>query len=78
MPPKFANLKPADIIRALEKAGFYVHETHGSHVQLKHPTKPGRITVPHHARFDVPKHIVRSIIRQAGLTNAEFSELLRN
>lgn len=74
---KFANLKPHDIIRALEKAGFYVHETHGSHVQLKHPTKPGRITVPYHTRFDIPKHIVRSIIRQAGLTNAEFAELLK-
>ncbi len=74
---KFANLKPKDIIRALEKAGFYIHETHGSHVQLKHPTKPGRITVPYHDRFDVPKHIVRSIIRQGGLTNTQFADLLK-
>ena len=74
---KFANLKPADVIRALEKAGFYVHETHGSHVQMKHATKPRRITIPQHSRFDVPKHIVRSIIRQAGLTNAGFAELLK-
>jgi len=77
MPPKFANLKPGEIIRALERAGFYVHETHGSHVQMKHPDKPGRITIPHHTRFDVPKHIARSIVRQAGLTNAGFLELLK-
>ena len=76
MPSKFAYLKPKQIIRALEKGGFYVHETHGSHVQLKHPSKPGRITVPYHARFDIPRHIVRSIIKQAGLTNDEFAELL--
>jgi predicted RNA binding protein YcfA (HicA-like mRNA interferase family) len=77
MPPKLAGLKPKQIIRALEKGGFYVHETHGSHVQLKHPSKPGRITVPFHASFDIPRHIVRSIIKQAGLTNDEFAELLK-
>jgi predicted RNA binding protein YcfA (HicA-like mRNA interferase family) len=58
MPPKFANLKPADVIGVLERAGLYVHETHGSHVQKKHPTKPGRSTIPQHARFDIPKNIV--------------------
>ncbi len=76
MPPKFANLTPREVIRALEKGGFYIHETSGSHIQLKHPTKPGRITVPYHTRFDLPKHIVKSIIRQAGLSNKEFFELL--
>jgi len=77
MPSKFANLKPKQIIRALEKDGFYIHETHGSHVQLKHPSKPGKITVPYHTRFDIPRHIIRSIIKQAGLTNDEFGELLK-
>jgi predicted RNA binding protein YcfA (HicA-like mRNA interferase family) len=76
MPPKFANLKPKEVIRALQRAGFYIHEVTGSHVQLKHPVKPGRVTVPSHDRFDLPKHIVKSIIRQAGLTNKEFFDLL--
>jgi predicted RNA binding protein YcfA (HicA-like mRNA interferase family) len=73
---KFANLRPAEVVRALERAGLDVHESHGSHVQMKHPTKPGRITAPYHSRFDIPKHVVRSIIRQAGLTNEQFAELL--
>ena len=77
MSPKLSNLKPREIIRALEKAGYYVHESSGSHVQLKHPSRPGRITVPYHERFDLPKHIVKSIIRQAGLTNKEFFDLLK-
>ncbi len=76
MPPKFANLRPREVIRGLEKGGFYIHETSGSHVQLKHPTKPGRITVPYHTRFDLPKHIVKTIIRQAGLSNKGFFKLL--
>ena len=63
MAPKFANLKPREVVRALERAGFYIHETSGSHVHLKHRQKPGRITLPYHERFDLPKHIVKSIIR---------------
>ncbi|HEV8131882.1 MAG TPA: type II toxin-antitoxin system HicA family toxin [Acidobacteriota bacterium] len=43
MPPKFANLRPKEVIRALQRAGFYIHEVTGSHVQLKHPKKPGRV-----------------------------------
>jgi predicted RNA binding protein YcfA (HicA-like mRNA interferase family) len=76
MAPKFANLKPREVVRALEKAGFYIHETSGSHVHLKHPHKRGRVTLPYHERFDLPKHIVKSILRQAGLTNQEFFRLL--
>jgi predicted RNA binding protein YcfA (HicA-like mRNA interferase family) len=76
MPPKLANLKPREVVRALQRAGWTIHETAGSHVQLKHPDKPGRLTVPYHERFDLPKHIVKSIIRQAGLTNQQFFDLL--
>jgi len=43
---------------------------------MKHRTKPGRLTIPYHKRFDLPKHIVKSIVRQAGLTNKEFFDLL--
>jgi len=76
MPPKFGNLRAREVIRALNKGGFYIHEQSGSHVHLKHPTRPGRVTVPYHESFDLPKHIIKSIIRQAGLTNTEFFELL--
>jgi len=76
MPPNFGNLRPREVIHALSKGGFYIHEQSGSHVHLKHPTRPGRVTVPYHERFDLPKHIIKSIIRQAGLTNSEFFALL--
>lgn len=77
MPPKLASLRPREVVRALEQGGWFIHETSGSHVQLKHPVRSGRVTVPHHERFDLPRHIVKSIIRQAGLTNQEFLDLLR-
>ena len=75
--PRLANIKPKTAVRALQKAGWVIYETAGSHVQLKHPQKSGRITVPHHSRFDLPKHILKSIINQAGLTNKQFFELLK-
>jgi predicted RNA binding protein YcfA (HicA-like mRNA interferase family) len=76
-PRKLANIRPKEAIRALERAGWFIHESSGSHVQLKHPKKPGRITIPYHSRFDLPKHILKSIINQAGLTNKQFFELLK-
>ena len=76
MTEKFANIKARQAIRALEKGGWVIHEQTGSHVQMKHLQKPGRITIPNHARSDVPKGILKSIIRQAGLTNKEFFDLL--
>jgi predicted RNA binding protein YcfA (HicA-like mRNA interferase family) len=38
----------------------------GSHVQFKHPTKKGRVTVPHPQK-DIPIGTLRSIEKQAGL-----------
>lgn len=58
--PKFGSLKPREVVRALLRAGFYVHEQSGSHVQLKHPEKPGRVTVLNHQGFDLPKPCKRS------------------
>ncbi|MEO0079537.1 MAG: type II toxin-antitoxin system HicA family toxin [candidate division WOR-3 bacterium] len=77
MSPKLPVLSPKDVIRVLLKAGFYVHHQTGSHVQLKHSTRAElRLTVPFHNR-DLPKAVLRSIIRQAGLSVDEFIDLLR-
>lgn len=69
-------LRAKEIVQALERAGFYIHHTTGSHVQLKHPQKPGlRVTVPYHPG-DVPRGILHAILRQAGLSREEFVRLL--
>jgi predicted RNA binding protein YcfA (HicA-like mRNA interferase family) len=54
-----------DIISALRHDGWQLVATKGSHHQFKHPTKPGRVTVPHPKR-DIPRGTLRSIERQAG------------
>lgn len=69
-------LKPKQVIRALGKAGFYIHHQTGSHAQLKHRDRPDlRVTVPYHNK-DLPPFILRSIIRQAGLSVEEFKSFL--
>ena len=74
--PRLPALKPRQIIRALESAGFFVHHQTGSHVQLKHRAKPGlRVTVPAHT-VDVPRHVVQSILRQAEMSTDDFLKLL--
>ena len=65
-----------DVLRALERSGFYVNHVKGSHHSLRHPDKPElRVVVPVH-RKDLPVGTVRSIIRQAQLSEAEFIDLL--
>jgi predicted RNA binding protein YcfA (HicA-like mRNA interferase family) len=54
------------VITELEAAGWREVARKGSHVQFKHPTLPGRVTVPHPER-DLPKGTLRSIERQARL-----------
>lgn len=61
------------LIRALERVGFYIHRTSGSHYILK---KEGlRVTVPYHGK-DLKPGTLKSIIEQAGLTVEEFLSLL--
>ncbi len=69
---KLPVAKPKEVVRALQKAGFYVHHQTGSHARLLHATdSTRRVTVPMHNK-DLPKATLANIIRQSGLTVDEF------
>ena len=75
-PKVIIRAKPKVIIRALERGGFFVHHQTGSHAQLRHETDPTRrVTVPRH-NVDVPRPVLASILRQAGLSVEDFLKLL--
>lgn len=59
-------MKSAEVIALLRRDGWIEVARKGSHVQFKHPQKPGRVTVPHPKR-DIPLGTLRSIEKQAGL-----------
>lgn len=76
MTQRLPTLKPKDVLRALERQGFFVHHATGSHYILKHPDKPElRITLPFHNR-DLKRRTLASIIEQAGYTPEEFIKLI--
>lgn len=62
--PKAISSK--EIIKKLKADGWEQVAQRGSHVQFKHPTKKGRVTVPHPKR-DIPIGTARNIGKQAGI-----------
>ena len=49
----------------LQEDGWFRVGIRGSHWQFAHPTKRGRVTVPHPNK-DIPRGTVASVYRQAG------------
>jgi predicted RNA binding protein YcfA (HicA-like mRNA interferase family) len=60
-------MKVRDIIKLLERDGWFLKQTCGSHRQYKHPMKPGRVTLPGHPNDDLPPGTLNSVLKQAGL-----------
>ncbi|MCG3179377.1 MAG: hypothetical protein BIFFINMI_01712 [Phycisphaerae bacterium] len=60
-------MKYRDLERTLREDGWVHVATRGSHRQFKHPSKPGRVTLPGTGGKDVPHGTLNSIMKQAGL-----------
>ena len=64
------------VVTALERAGFEIVRTKGSHYFLRHRDDPSRQTVvPVHRNY-LPPGTLRAILRQARLSQTQFLELL--
>jgi len=59
------DVKVRDVLRRLQDDGWYIDRMRGSHRQMKHPTKPGTVTVAGQPGVDVPIGTLRNIWRQA-------------
>ena len=55
-----------ELIKLIESDGWYRVNIAGSHHQFKHPTKKGRVTIPH-PKKDLNIKTQNSILKQAGL-----------
>lgn len=55
-----------ELIRKLKADGWIEKNQRGSHLQLVHPTKLGKVTVPIHGG-DLDIKTANSILKQAGL-----------
>ena len=64
---RLPRLKGKEVVRILEKIGFEVVRTRGSHVFLKH--QDGRVTtVPVHSGETLGPGLLRAILRDVELT----------
>ena len=55
-----------EIIKMRKDDGWYEVKVTGDHHQFKHPTKSGKVTVPH-PKNNYPIQTQKSILKQAGL-----------
>lgn len=69
------SVTPRQVLAALKRDGFQVQRQRGSHLFLWHPVRDVITTVPFHAK-DLPRGTLRAILKQAGLSDDEFKDLL--
>ena len=65
----------AQAVAAFQSAGWRRDRQRGSHVTLAKPGSPVVLTVPLHD--ELGPGLLRALIRKAGLSVEEFSDLLR-
>ncbi len=75
MSQRLPSLRPQQVVRALERAGWTVVRQRGSHASLSKPGVQYIVTVPLHRR-EMPRGTLLGIISDAGLTPEEFAKLL--
>lgn len=64
-----------EVVSALKRAGFIEHHQRGSHLYLWHPTRRVMTSVPMHSG-DLHRGLFKAILKQAGLSEEGFRELL--
>ena len=76
MNERLPALTPQKVIRALLRAGFFIHHISGSHHILKHPDRPkARVIIAYHTK-DLKRGTLGRIIEQSGMNPDEFGDLL--
>ena len=74
--PRLPRIRSQDAVRAFERAGFRHDRQRGSHLTMIHEN--GRRVVVPSDRRELRPGMLRSLIRDAGMTVDEFVELLRS
>jgi len=54
-------------MRLVEKDGWFVERTKGSHRQYRHQVRPGTVTISGHPSDEMPRGTLNSVLKQAGL-----------
>lgn len=74
--PRLPTVKPRQVIRVLEHAGFTIDHQTGSRVVLRRASDGSRVVVPWHSR-NLGRGLTLRIIKSAGLTRQKFIDPLK-
>ena len=64
-------MKVRELLALLQRDGWHIDRTRGSHRQLHHVIKPGTVTVSGHPSEDIHPKTLKSVLRQADLEEYE-------
>ena len=76
MSEKLPRVTASQVVKVIEKHGFSLVRQSGSHKIYKN-TEGKRVTVPYHAGKILHPKVLKSILRDAGLTIEEFKKILK-
>ena len=68
------GLSGSEVVKALQRAGFYIKRRKGSHIVLRRDNPFAQVIVPDHKSIDTGTLV--SILDGAGLAVEDFIELL--
>jgi len=60
------QMNSEELLKLLERDGWIMRNSKGSHHVFKHPVKTGHITVPH-PKKDLGVGLVQKLLKQAGI-----------
>jgi predicted RNA binding protein YcfA (HicA-like mRNA interferase family) len=58
-------MKVREVIRLIERDGWFPVKSKGGHRQYKHPVKPGRVTISGGLGQDMAAGTLNSVLKQA-------------
>jgi len=69
--PKLSSLTSQKVIKILERNGFVLDRSKGSHRIYYHSESKRRVIIPYHKK-DLPKGTLMEILKQAGISKEEL------
>jgi mRNA interferase HicA len=60
-------MKCSELYRRLTQDGWYAVSQKGSHIKMRHDTKPGVIIFPNHGNSEVGKGLEKKLLKKAGI-----------
>jgi predicted RNA binding protein YcfA (HicA-like mRNA interferase family) len=73
---RLPSVSGKQLVKVLERRGWYVKRVRGSHHILRHPEIPDAVPVPVHGNRPLKRGTLGNILKTTGLSREELRRLL--